>query len=361
MDPLADLLAGPRARGAFTLRAQFETPWSIDLQDDAPLTVVAVLTGTARLRLGGTDEPLQSGDVAVVRGPQAYLVSDGKGSAPTVRILPGNRCVDLAGRPVAESMSHGLRTWGNAARGSDALLIGVYSSVGMVGRLLTQALPPWLVVSGDGHVGEVVALMGREIALDAPGQGSLLDRLLDVVLVSAIRLYATESPRRPGSWLTTCDPLVTAALKLMHQDPARSWTLESLARAVRGSRATVSRRFAAEVGEPPMGYLTRLRLAMAADLLSDPEATVASVARSVGYASPFAFSAAFKRQFGASPRDFRAAANDSSQRTPSGPVPLTAHIRDSLTPTESDARIGRAHGQPPVTHARRDSSANGPL
>lgn len=59
-----------------------------------------------------------------------------------MRILPGNRCVDLAGSPVAESMSHGLRTWGNAGPGSDALLIGVYSSVGEVGRLLASALPP---------------------------------------------------------------------------------------------------------------------------------------------------------------------------------------------------------------------------
>jgi len=327
VDPLTDLLAGPRARGAFTLRAQFEPPWSIDVQDDAPLTVVAVLTGTARLRHGGADEPLQGGDVAVVQGPQPYVVSDGEGTAPTVRILPGNRCVDLTGRPVAESMSHGLRTWGNAACGSDALLIGVYSAHGEVGRLLTRALPPWLVVRGDDHLGRVVALMGREIALDAPGQGSLLDRLLDVVLVSAIRSYATQSPGRPGSWLTTRDPLVTAALELMHEDSARGWTLESLARAVRGSRATLSRRFAAEVGEPPMGHLTRLRLAMAADLLSDPEATVASAARSVGYATPFALSAAFKRQFGASPRDFRAAANDLSQRTPSGPVPPTTHGR----------------------------------
>ena len=144
-----------------------------------------------------------------------------------------------------------------------------------VGRLLTRALPPWLVVRGDDHLGRVVALMGREIALDAPGQGSLLDRLLDVVLVSAIRSYATETPGRPGSWLTTRYPLVTAALELLHDDPARGWTLDSLARAVRGSRATLSRRFAAEVGEPPMGHLTRLRLALAADLLSDPEATVA--------------------------------------------------------------------------------------
>jgi AraC-like DNA-binding protein len=309
VDPLTDLLAGPRAHGAFTLRTQFEPPWSIDVQDDAPLTVISVFSGTARLRHGGADEPLQPGDVAVVQGTQRYVVSDSEGTAPTVRILPDNRCVDLAGRPVGESMSHGLRTWGNAVAGSDTLLIGVYSSVSEVGRLLTRALPPWLVARGDSHVGEVVALMGREMALDAPGQGSLLDRLLDVLLVGAIRSHAAQPSGRSGSWLTTRDSLVAAALKLLHEDPARGWTLDSLARAARGSRATLSRRFTAEVGEPPMAHLTRLRLAMAADFLSDPEATVTSVARRVGYATPFALSAAFKRQFGASPRDFRAAAN----------------------------------------------------
>lgn len=312
VDPLTDLLAGPRARGAFTLRAQFDPPWGIDVRDDAPLAVVAVLTGAVRLRYGGCDEPLQAGDVAVVQQAERYAVSDADGSAPTVRILPGNRCVDLAGSPVAESMSHGLRTWGNAASGRDALLIGVYPSVGEVARLLTHALPPAFVVRGDSNVGDVVALMEREIAQDAPGQGSLLDRLLDVMLVSAIRSHATQASGSPSSWLTTRDPMVAAALDLLHQDAARSWTLDSLARAVRGSRATLSRRFAAEVGEPPMAHLTRLRLATAADLLRDPETTVTSVARRVGYATPFAFSAAFKRQYGTSPRDYRSAVNASA-------------------------------------------------
>lgn len=303
MDPLIDLLEGPRARGAFTLRAQFDPPWGIDVRDDAPLAVVAVLTGSARLGRDG-DEPLVPGDVAVVQGFGPYEVTDGAGTAPTVRILPGNECVDLAGRPVAESMSHGLRTWGNAGAGRDVLLIGVYPSVGEVGRLLVRALPPRLVVRGDQHVAGVVALMSREVALDAPGQGALLDRLLDVLLVSAIRAHAGQASGR--SWLTVRDPLVTHALTLLHEEPARGWTLDALAGAVGWSRATLSRRFGAEVGESPMGYLTRLRLAKGADLLlSDREATVASVAGRVGYATPFAFSAAFKRHFGASPRDFR--------------------------------------------------------
>lgn len=308
MDPLAHLLGGLHAEGAFTLRAQFDPPWGIDVRDEAALTLIAVLSGSARLRHAGRDELLRAGDLALVQGAQPYVVSDAAGSSPTVRILPDNRCVDLAGRPVTESMSHGLRTWGNAGSGEDALLIGVYQSIGEVGRLLTRALPAALVVREERHVSDVVALMEREIAWDAPGQLSLLDRLLDVVLVGAVRSYAVRASGSPISYLTTRDALVAAALELMHGRLAHPWTLDSLARAAGGSRATLNRRFRAEIGQAPMSHLAGLRLATAADLLRDPEITIASAAHEVGYATPFALSTAFKRHFGVSPRDYRAEA-----------------------------------------------------
>ena len=306
MDPLTHLLGGLRAQGAFTLRAQFDPPWGLSVRDGAALTVIATLTGRATLCHGGSEEQLQAGDLALVQGTQPYVVSDAHGSAPTVRILPDNRCVDLEGRPIAESMSHGLRTWGNASSGTDALLIGVYQSVGEVGRLLTRALPAALVVRGENQVSDVVALMEREIAWDGPGQLSLLDRLLDVVLVGTVRSYAARSNGSLLSWLTTPDTVVGTALELMHERLAHGWTLDSLARAANASRATLTRRFTAEIGRPPISYLTSLRLATAADLLRTSEATLAAVAHEVGYATPFALSTAFKRQFGLSPRSYRA-------------------------------------------------------
>ncbi len=307
MDPLTHLLSGLRAQGAFTLRAQFDPPWAIEVRDDAALTVIAVLSGSVRLRQDGTDEPLQTGDLALIQGATPYVVSDAHGTSPTVRILPGNQCVDLAGRPVAQSMSHGFRTWGNADSGRDALLIGVYESIGEVGRLLTRALPAAFIVREESRVSDVVALMEREIALDAPGQSGLLDRLLDVVLVGAVRSYALRAGASPISALTTRDALVGTALELMHAELARGWTLDSLARATGGSRATLNRRFKTTIGQPPMAYLTTIRLAMAADLLREPGTTVAQAAHAVGYATPFALSAAFKRQLGLSPRDYRTA------------------------------------------------------
>jgi transcriptional regulator GlxA family with amidase domain len=98
---------------------------------------------------------------------------------------------------------------------------------------------------------------------------------------------------------------VGAVLRLLHDRPAEPWTLDGLATAVAVSRATLARRFAGLVGEPPITYLARLRLDTAADLLRDTTAGVEAIGRRVGYANPFAFSAAFRRRFGTSPSAYR--------------------------------------------------------
>ena len=112
----------------------------------------------------------------------------------------------------------------------------------------------------------------------------------------------------PGWYRAHGDPVVGPALRLLHHEPARPWSVESLARETGVSRAALARRFAELVGEPPMSFLTGWRLALAADLLRDPDATLAAVARQVGYGSPYALSTAFKRVRGVSPREHRAVA-----------------------------------------------------
>lgn len=308
MDPLTDLIAGPRAHAAFTLRAVLEPPWGIQVTDRSALTVVAVLRGEAGLVHDEHLTPLGTGDVLLVQGTSPYRLTDRHGSQPRVRILPGQQCVDLRGRPVHESMNHGLRTWGNDPAGRDVLFIGAYASVGEVGRLLTAALPACLVVRYADTPSAALRLMATEMGRDAPGQGTLLDRLLDVLLIDTVRAHVAQARHDRPSWLSATDPVVVDALGHLHADVSRPWTLESLARAVGTSRASLSRKFVAEVGLPPIGYLTRWRLARAADLLADPQVTVAAAARSVGYGTPFALSTAFKRQYGVSPRDYRARA-----------------------------------------------------
>jgi AraC-like DNA-binding protein len=124
-----------------------------------------------------------------------------------------------------------------------------------------------------------------------------------------LRAWFNRSEAQAPPWYHAyADPAVGHALRLLHHNPAHPWTVASLAAATGLSRAALARRFTDLVGEPPMTFLTGWRLALAADLLREPDATVGSVARQVGYGSPFALSTAFKRVQGVSPQKFRAQA-----------------------------------------------------
>jgi AraC-like DNA-binding protein len=134
----------------------------------------------------------------------------------------------------------------------------------------------------------------------------VLDRLLDLLLVAAVRAHFTRAAAdAPGWFRAQGDPMVSSALRLMQDNPAEPWTLASLAQETHVSRATLARRFTEVVGQPPMEFLTEWRLALAADLILDPTETIASVAAKVGYGSAYALSAAFKRVRGVRPGEYR--------------------------------------------------------
>jgi AraC-like DNA-binding protein len=172
---------------------------------------------------------------------------------------------------------------------------------------LLTALPQVLTLRADDWDTRLVAMLGEEIDLDAPGQDAVLDRVLDLILVSGLRTWLTrpESPA-PDWYRGRSDPAVGQALSLIHDEPGRDWTVASLADRAGVSRATLARRFTDLVGQPPMAYLASWRLALAADLLREPGSTVAAVAHRVGYSSGFALSAAFKRVRGVTPQQHRA-------------------------------------------------------
>jgi AraC-like DNA-binding protein len=306
MDALAGFLDGPRARGAFLMRSVFEPPWSLRIEDESPLTLVAIVRGEAWI--AADDLPwvrLDAGDVAVARGPGHYTVSDSPTTLPQVAIRPGQKCVPL-GVPDAYPTDLGVRTWGTDPHGSTSMLTGTYEEQGEVSRRLLDALPPLLTLPAATLDSPLVGLLATEIGRDDPGQEAVLDRLLDLLLITVLRTWFDRNGA-PGWYLAHRDPLVGAALRRLHADPAHPWTVASLAAAVGVSRANLARRFTEIVGESPMAYLAAWRLALAADLLREPDTTLAAVARQVGYASPYALSTAFKRVRGVSPRDHRAA------------------------------------------------------
>jgi AraC-like DNA-binding protein len=305
MDALAGLLDGPRARGAFLLRVVMSPPWSITVEDEAPLTVMVVTRGSAVFTGSGDPVPLSERDVVLARGPAPYVVADSADAPPEIRILPGQQCVDPRGRLLAETMALGVRTWGNAAAGNTEMLIGTYEHVSEVGGRLLSRLSSDVVLCNLES--PLVGLLAEEIARDAPGQEAVLDRLLDLLLVSCLRTYF-EGEEAPAWYSAHDDPVVGKAIRLMHHNPAHSWTVASLAASCGMSRAAFARRFGDLVGEPPLSFLTGWRIALAADLLMGSDTTLGSVASQVGYGNAFALSAAFKRVHGISPTEYRRAA-----------------------------------------------------
>ncbi|GAA3700556.1 AraC family transcriptional regulator [Nonomuraea antimicrobica] len=304
MDQLAALLDGPHAHGAFLLRSIMDPPWSLRIQDGAPLSVMAQVRGQSWIMFDdGEPVRLEPGQVAIARGPEPYTVADDPATAPQVVVHPGQRCTTLDGEPVYELMDLGVRSWGNDPDGATVVLTGTYSLEGEVSRRLLDALPRLIVRPG----GPLIALLGAEIVKDEPGQEAVLDRLLDLLLIAVLRAHFAAH-EAPGWYRAMSDPIVGRAMRLMQHNPARPWTVAALATEVGVSRASLARRFTELVGEPPMAFLTDWRLTLAADLLREPEATIGSVARRVGYGSPFALSAAFKRVRGISPQEHRAVA-----------------------------------------------------
>lgn len=319
MDALTSLLDGPRAHGAFLLRTVLNPPWSLRIEDQAPLTLVAMVSGTAWVvPVTGETVPLMAGDVVILRGPDPYTVADHPDTAPQVVIHPGQRCTTVDGEDLAQALDLGVRTWGNDPDGSTVMLTGTYHMDGEVSRRLLAALPPLVALGGATWGSPLVSLLAGEIARDEAGQDSVLDRLLDLLLIAALRTWFTRPEAKTPGWYTAqSDPVVGRALRMLHNSPEHPWTVARLANATGVSRAALARRFTDLVGEPPMTYLTGWRLAIAADLLLEPDTTLEAVARRVGYSSPFALSAAFKRVWGESPQEYR------RRRGPSLPDPST--------------------------------------
>jgi AraC-like DNA-binding protein len=308
VDPVSALLDGPRARGAFVIRCLLDPPWAMSVRDEAPLTVVAVVSGEATITQGRTTARLTPGSVALVVGPRHYTVASDPELDPDVVIHPGQRCETLDGEPLAMSMRLGVRSWGHAADASTVLVTATYEHHSAISHDLLASLRSPAVVHRR-HDDPLIALLADELVHDEQGQQALLDRLVDALTIDTVRTWYTEYvDAAPTWWHGQHDPIVGEALHLIHHEPARPWTIAALARAVGTSRANLARRFTDLVGEPVITYLTSWRLSLAADLITQPDATVTEVAAQVGYSSPFALSTAFKRRYGLSPHQHRLAA-----------------------------------------------------
>lgn len=281
-----------------------DQPWSMGFASGSPLTLATMLRGRAWI-VPADDEPVSvgAGDIAVIRGRAPYTVADDPATPPQVVIDSTEYC--LRGPAGGEPDSSDL-----GPDGSALLLSGAYTGRREISERLLHALPEVLVVR-SAHVRlPLLDLMVEEMIGDSPGRQVMRDRLLDLMLLSTLRTWFDQSEAHAHAWYRAMDdPAVSHALRLLHADPAHPWTVANLAAGTGLSRAALARRFTAQVGEPPMTYLTSWRIDLAADLLRETDATVGSIARKVGYANTFGLSVAFKRLRGITPTEHRAAAH----------------------------------------------------
>lgn len=224
---------------------------------------------------------------------------------------------------ITSGVDHGLSATPGALRGLPPVVLGLDPPVpgpadfeflcgayrldrGPVHPFLT-AMPELIVIPADddGHsqLRSVVDLFGADESRAQPGAGVTWPALLDLMLVHALRRWLAEQPAT--SRQTISDPAIATALRAIHDSPQTRWTVSQLSHNVGLSRTAFTKRFTALVGKPPMTYLTGWRLSCAARLLRETDASLAAIARQIGYSTEFSFAGAFRREYGLSPGRFR--------------------------------------------------------
>jgi AraC-like DNA-binding protein len=299
-DALADVLDMLRVRGAVMATVRANAPWGLRLARASGATFHAVTTGVCWVRVPGrAPRQLSSGDVVLLpTGAGHVIASHASGAARAWDRVAKARARNAAGEIVL------------AGAGKPTHLIcAAYDYDREVVHPLLSLLPPMLIVSGEdaGATGSTLQLLHSELSAPSAGSAIIVDRLIDVLFVHVIRAWVASQQDRGRSWLFGLrNPSIARALAVMHADPGAAWTIDGLARESSVSRATLTRHFTALVGEPPLAYLTRWRVELAARQLRETDDAVGAIAHRVGYASEFAFSRAFSRLRGRPPGRYRA-------------------------------------------------------
>ncbi|MFG2041623.1 AraC family transcriptional regulator [Dactylosporangium sp. NPDC048998] len=317
MDLLYDHLMRARATGAVFARTVVMPPWGLRLGGSIQLAVHAVTRGRAWMWL---DDPanaveLLPGEITLVRGGSAHHIAHARGAD----------CMEPD-----EFRAEHAQSAPAADPAATVFLCGAYQFSGDVGSGLLDALPSVLTLSSaiDEPLRDVIMLLSRELTTVEPGQQTVLDRLLDVLLVLALRSDFRRSAAAPRWYRASADPRLQTALQAMHEDAGHPWTVPELAAISGLSRAAFARAFRDTLGQAPLQYLTDWRMTLARDHLRAGELNLAGIAAAVGYGSPYAFATAFRRHHGIPPGAWR-------QRQSTEPLTLDS-VGDSPARAEAD-------------------------
>ncbi len=298
-DPPGEALQFLRMNGAFYCRSELTAPWGLTLPRMPGYLWFHVVTSGRMWLETSEDEArwIQLGDLALVPHGEGHVLRSERG-APAPGILELER--ELVSDRY-EILRHGE---GGAPTG---LICGAVRFEHPAARNLIEILPGTIHVEAATSprlewMQSMLRLMAAEAAELRPGGEAVITRLGDILVIQAIRAWIESDPAAHTGWLGALqDPLIGRAISLIHREPAREWTVASLADELAMSRSAFAARFTELVGEPVMRYVARWRMHVAVAALKEEGATVGELADRLGYRSEAAFSRAFKRVIGASP------------------------------------------------------------
>jgi AraC-like DNA-binding protein len=294
-DPLSEVIALLRPRTVFSKRISGAGRWAVRYDAYGEPSFATVLEGACRLVVDGHDEiTLEAGDFVLLPATPGFTMSGFEPATPVH--------IDPAVAPIDE-VRHGTPDVDPDVR----LLGGYFVFDSPDAALLGSLFPAVVHVRGAGRLATLVGLVDDEAREQRAGRELVLTRLVEVLLVEALR--STPGRSAPAGLLRgLADERIAPALRALHADVARSWTVAQLARAAALSRSAFFERFTRTVGLPPMEYLLTWRMALAKDLLRRRELALSEVAEHVGYGSASAFSTAFSRSVGRPPSHYARAA-----------------------------------------------------
>jgi AraC-like DNA-binding protein len=323
MDPLSESLDVFELTLTSSTRFEAAGPWGLSFDRHDHIKVGAVLAGTCLIAVaGGEPARLDAGDCWLLAGGHAFSVASGPDVTPLPQAtaLPSPWASTVHYAPAAEPAAGAAGLAGaDPARGAGGggpgqRTVIVSSSLTLSSDatgLLLGALPPLTLISsadpGAAAVGSVLGLLNGESAVDRPGGTAMRRHLSHVLFLHALRVaYAKPGAAGGRGWLAALsDPLIGRALRAVHDDPARKWTVAELAGQARMSRSLFAERFHREVGLPPAEYAARWRVHVVAHQLRTTDRRIAEIATDLGFSSPSALSTAFTRQAGRSPARYR--------------------------------------------------------
>jgi AraC-like DNA-binding protein len=312
MDALSAVLAPVRLQQTCWAFTVGRAPWGLAFSGSTKSCVRFhyLVRGSAWLSMDNAEEPdvaLSGGDLAVLPLGHAHVLRDHPRSAP-VRVEDVAQCDS---RSVVMQLEVG-------AKGPETNFVtGAFVLDDPLARQILAVLPPVIRMRPEVERGvpsflENIQFITREVETDRPGSEVVLLRMADVIFIQILRAYLARVPDDGGGFLGALrDPSTAAALGAMHHRAEAPWTVASLAKEVGLSRSVFASRFTQLVGEPPLGYLTRLRMQKAATLLRDG-AALAEASRLTGYASEASFSHAFRQWAGVAPGAYRRQLRESS-------------------------------------------------